>query len=272
MAKQYALRRGRSILSSFLHVVLNILLGVGSIAITAISGSWILGILLVIISKWRVFAVRPRFWWANIKANLVDFIVGASFVLLAFAASNTSLSVPLFILPVSIPLVYIILSVGYTLWLIFLKPRSSERATALQSLVAVFLGTGTAAIMAGPIDAVWLSLICFIIGYGAARHVLIQNDEKDFFLLSFLAGLLFAEIAWLSHSWLIVYTFTGTGIIIPQLALILTIFSFVLGSVYKSLFKNEGKMRFVDVAIPVIFSVLIIAIIVIGFSQPIFNI
>ena len=270
MAKKYALRRGRSILSSFLHVALNILLGVGSIIVTAISGSWILGILLVIISKWRVFAVRPRFWWANIKANLVDFIVGASFVLLAYAANSASLAIPLGVLP-SLPLIYVILAIGYTLWLIFLKPLSSERATAAQSLVAVFLGVSAAATMAGAVDSIWLSLICFIIGYGAARHVLIQNDEKDFFLLSFLAGLLFAEIAWLSQSWLIIYTFFDGSIIIPQLALILTIFSFVLGTVYKTLFKHEGKIHFADVAIPVIFSILLIAIIVIGFSQPIFN-
>lgn len=260
MAKKYALRRGRSILSSFLHVVLNILLGVGSIAITVISGSWILGILLVLISKWRVFAVRPRFWWANIKANLVDFIVGASFVLLAYAAG----SVPTWI--------HLILAIGYTLWLIFLKPRSSTRATAAQSLVAVFLGSNTAAIMVGAYDALWLSLIAFIIGYGATRHVLTQNDEEDFFLLSFLAGLLFAEMAWLCQSWLIVYTFPGTGIIISQVALILTIFAFVLGCIYKALFKREGKLQFSDVAIPVIFSILLIGIIVIGFSHPIFNI
>ena len=270
MARKYALRRGHSILSSFLHVVLNILLGVGSIAVTAISGSWVLGIVLVIISKWRVFAVRPRFWWANIKANLVDFIVGSSFVLLAYVVNSSSLSISLFGWS-AIPLAYVILAIGYTLWLIFLKPLSSERATAVQSLVAIFLGTSAAAVLIGALDSLWLALVCFIIGYSATRHVLIQNDEEDFFLLSFLAGLLFAEIAWLSQSWLIIYTLFDGSIIVPQLALLLTIFAFVLGSVYKSLFKHENKVRLADIATPVIFSVLTIAVIVLIFSQPIFN-
>ncbi|RKV95158.1 MAG: hypothetical protein D8G53_09440, partial [Candidatus Saccharimonas sp.] len=35
---------------------------------------------LVILSKWRVIAVRPRFWWANIQANLVDVAVGVGIV------------------------------------------------------------------------------------------------------------------------------------------------------------------------------------------------
>lgn len=33
---------------------------------------------LVLLSKWRIFALRPRFWWANIKTNLVDISVGLS--------------------------------------------------------------------------------------------------------------------------------------------------------------------------------------------------
>ena len=260
MGKKYVLRRSRSILSSFLHIVLNILLGAGSIALTALSGSWILGIALVLVSKWRIFAVRPRFWWANIKANLVDLIVGASFVLTAYVADSSSIWL------------YVILSVLYSLWLIALKPRSSTRATAAQALTAVFLGTNTAALMFGSFDSLWLSLIVFVIGYGATRHVLTQNDEEDFFLLSFLVGLLFAEIAWLCHSWLIIYAFGVTGIFISQIALILTIFAFVLGCVYKSLFRYEGKLKFTDIFIPVIFGILMVAIIIIGFSNPIFNI
>lgn len=259
MAK-YVLRRSKNALSSFLHVVLNLLLGFGSIAVTVLSGSWILGLLLVIISKWRVFAVRPRFWWANIKANLVDFIVGVSFVLLAYTAGSSFL------------IVHLILAICYSLWLIVLKPLSSARATAVQALVAVFIGSGTAAIMIGAKDAVWLSLICFIIGYGATRHVLIQNDEKDFFFLSFLVGLLFAEIAWLCQSWLIIYTFGSTGILVAQISIILTLFSLILGCTYKSLIRHEGKLRFSDIAIPVICSVVLIAVVVIGFSRPIFNI
>ena len=78
MADYIALRKGRNALSTITHVALNIALAVISTALTVISGNWIFAVLLVLLSKWRVVAVRPRYWWVNIKANLVDFTVGIS--------------------------------------------------------------------------------------------------------------------------------------------------------------------------------------------------
>ena len=75
MADFVALRRSRNAFSSLLHVVLNAALAVISIYITWITGSPLIGILLVILSKWRMLAVRPRYWELNIKSNLVDLIV-----------------------------------------------------------------------------------------------------------------------------------------------------------------------------------------------------
>ncbi len=40
-----------------------------------------LAIIVVILSKWRMFAVRPRFWAANVRANSVDLLVGIPIVL-----------------------------------------------------------------------------------------------------------------------------------------------------------------------------------------------
>src|ERR1700722_14451508 len=39
------------------------------------------GFIIIVLSKWRMFAVRPRFWPANIRANGVDLMVGLSIVL-----------------------------------------------------------------------------------------------------------------------------------------------------------------------------------------------
>ena len=93
MADYSIIRKSRNTLSSFLHVLMNILLGVGSISVTLISGSWILGIILVLISKWRIFAVRPRYWLLNLKSSLVDLIVGASFVVLAYLSGTEILPI-----------------------------------------------------------------------------------------------------------------------------------------------------------------------------------
>lgn len=260
MADFIFIRKSRNILSSILHIVFNILLGLGSILITVITGSWILGTILVLLSKWRVFAVRPRYWLANIKSSLVDLIVGISIVLITYCSGTD-------IMPI-----HYALGVIYVVWLIFIKPRSTEGFTEIQSLISIFLGTTAVVLMSASADAIFMAAACYIIGYGAARHVMIQNDDHDFALTTRICGLVSAEVAWISHAWLIVYKFGDTGVILPQLTIILTILAFGFGRVYKSILKHDGVLKFSDVAMPVIFSILIIAIIVIGFSKPIFDI
>src|SRR5580700_1106754 len=41
-----------------------------------------LALTIILLSKWRMFAVRPRYWLANLRANAVDIIVGVSFLVL----------------------------------------------------------------------------------------------------------------------------------------------------------------------------------------------
>ncbi len=40
-----------------------------------------LALSIVVLSKWRMFAVKPRFWASNIRANAVDLMVGLSIVI-----------------------------------------------------------------------------------------------------------------------------------------------------------------------------------------------
>lgn len=260
MADFVILRKSRNAFSSFLHVILNIALGAGSIYITWATGSFVLGFLLVLLSKWRMFAVRPRYWGLNLKSNLVDMIVGCAFILIAYCSGQT-------IIPI-----HFMAAALYSFWLIFLKPKSSEFATSMQSLWAVFFGTIALTLISASTNALNMAIGGFIIGYAAARHVLVQREEKDYEIIYLAAGIVFAEIAWLCHAWLIVYSFAGTGIIIPQLSVIATIVSFLFGYVYKSISKNEGKLKWSEVGMPTVFLALLIAVIVIWFSQPIFNV
>ena len=260
MADYVLIRKSRNVISSILHVLMNILLGIGSVAITIVTGSWVIGIILVILSKWRVFAVRPRYWMVNIISSLVDLIVGSSFVLIAYCSGSTFLPI------------HAVLGIGYTIWLVLIKPRSSEVAAEIQSLIAVFLGTTAVTMLFASSNSIFMVLSCFIIGFAASNHILVQSDDNDFSLTTITCGLINAEVAWLSNSWLIVYTFGNTGIVVPQISIILTIFSFVANRVFKSGIKHDGKIEFSEVAIPIIFSILIIAIIVIWFSNPIFDV
>jgi hypothetical protein len=165
-----------------------------------------------------------------------------------------------------------VLMAVYSIWLLFIKPLSSEQATLAQSLIAVFLGISAATIMSANVDSVVLVILSFLIGYAASRHVLAQSDAKDFTLTTLVCGLVFAEVAWLCYAWEIVYTFGSTGIRIPQLAIILTIFAFVYNYARQAMIKYQDDFRFKHILGPVIFGVLLIGIIVLCFSNPIFNI
>lgn len=260
MADYILARKSRNIASTLVHVFLNLLLGVGSVLITVLSGSPVLGLILVLVSKWRVFAVRVRFLWLNIKSNLVDLIVGISIVLLTYFAGPTFLPVDF------------VLMIIYSVWLLIIKPLSSENATLIQSLVAVFLGISAIAIGTAELNSIVITLLSFLIGYAASRHVLSQGSDKEFTLTTLICGLVFAEIAWLCHSWNIIYTFGNTGIRIPQIAIILTIFAFVYNYVRQSTIKYQADFRFKHILGPVIFGAALIGIIVLCFSNPIFNI
>lgn len=253
-------RKSRNIASTAVHAFLNVLLGMGAVLVTVFSGSPILGVILVLVSKWRVLAVRRRYLWINVKSNLVDIIVGLAVVFLAYAAGS------------NLQIVDFILMGVYIVWLLFIKPMSSESANMVQSLIAVFLGGAASTIMTMNFDALPAVLLAFLIGYAASRHVLAQTGDDDFTLTTLASGLVFAEIAWLCHSWNIVYAFPGTGIQIPQAAIIMTIFAFVYNYARQAMVRYQEDFRFRDIALPVVFGIVLIGVIVLVFSNPIFNV
>lgn len=253
-------RKSRNIASNAVYILLNILLGFGAVLGTVFSGSPAVGILLVLLSKWRIFAVRRRYLFLNIKANLVDLIVGLSIVLLAYYTST------------SLVLVDFILVSIYILWLLVIKPMSSERATLVQSIFAVMLGISASTIMTANLNPVVAVILAFLIGYAASRHVLIQSESKDFTLTTLVCGLIFGEVAYLGSVWGIIYTFGDTGIRVPQVAILLTIFSFIFNYARQTLASHAEDFRFKDIIGPIIFGIILIGIIVLWFSEPIFNI
>ena len=268
MADFVMIRKGRNALSSLTHILLNIALALISTALTVISGNWVFGVLLVILSKWRVVAVRPRYWWLNIKSNLVDFTVGLSLVLLVYfsvISSGTENSLNIWV---------IILTIIYAVWLVVIKPRSETVMAEVQSLFAVFFGTFTASVFASAVDPIVGVVICFIVGYGASRHVLVQGEEHDYTLTTFIFGLMLAELSWILYHWTIVYNLHvfDTVTKIPQLPIVATTLFFVLSRGYKSAVRHDGKIRVDDIALPAIFSALLMVVMIFLFSNPSFNI
>ncbi len=165
---------------------------------------------------------------------------------------------------------YIILSIVYIAWLLFIKPLKTTTGTLIQSLFAIFIGSNIASMMLATANPIFIILTEFIIGYSASRHILIQNQHEKSTFITLICGLVFAEISWLCNHWMIVYNFP-LNIFVSQTAVILTLAAFFFDHTYKSIEKHDGELKAEDILIPTIFSILIITIIILNFSDPKFN-
>lgn len=248
------LTKKRSVLSEFIYVILNIALAVAILAIVwAVESPWA-ALALVLLSKWRVLAVRPRYWFANIQANLVDVIVSISVVILLYAASGAVIA-------------QCILAALYTGWLLFVKPRSRRAFVTAQAGIALFLGITALAIVGYDWNVALVVLATWLIGYSVARHVLTNYDEVHVTFYSLIWGLSMAELGWLTYHWTFAYSLPGVGNIkLVQGALIALALSFLAERVYASYEKN-GEVRNNDILLPALFSISVVLVLVIFFNR-----
>lgn len=171
-----------------------------------------LALLIILLSKWRMFVVRPRYWLANITANAVDIIVGAS--LLVFMDHSASVGLQLF------------WAAMYGVWLIFIKPRSEVLAVSLQALIAQITGlialylAWTEAPLLGVVIATWL------VSYLSARHFFTSFDDEYAAFYSHTWGYFSAALTWLLNHWLLFYG------LVPQPALLLSVLGFSYAGIY----------------------------------------
>jgi hypothetical protein len=184
----------------------------------------LLATILVLLSKWRVFAVQPRFWLPNVRANLVDIIVGIGSIIMIFQAPHAWLA--------------IVWSLLYLIWLLFLKPQSEELWVGAQAFWAQFIGL--LAIFAVPTFVKHPLVMCafaWLIAWSAARHFFTNYEEPHYRTLGLTWGFLSSLLAWLSLHWLQYYVIFNM-----KLALVVFVVSIVsasLGSVYHA-YKKEA--------------------------------
>lgn len=244
----------RSRLSDIVYVVLNIALAVAVLVIVRYGQSPLLAVGLVLLSKWRALAVKPRFWFANLVANMVDVIVGASLVTLLYVANGEFLA-------------QIGLTALYTIWLLLIKPRSNKRAVTLQAAAAIFLGITAVATVSYSWDPFFAIILVWLIGYSAARHVLGDYDEPLTQIYSLITALIFAELTWIGYHWMFAYTVPGMGgTKIPQLAIILTLISFVAERAYAS-YHRYGVVKKNDVLLPIIFTAAVYIVLFVFYNR-----
>jgi hypothetical protein len=199
---------------------------------------------LVILSKWRMLAVRPRHWWPNIRANAVDIIVGIAF--LTFMANTYSASWQLF------------WAASYAAWLLILKPRSDLLGISLQAvvgqlcgLIALFVGWREAPLM-GLVFAA--GLICYV----AARHFFTSFDEPYTSLFAHTWGYFAAALIWVLGHWLLFYN------VVAQPTLLLTVIGYGLAAMY---YLDQHERLTVLLRRQFVFIMVAIVVVILAFSS-----
>lgn len=171
-----------------------------------------LAILLIFLSKWRMFAVKPRYWVPNLVANGVDIMVGIALVL--FMANTTVVWWQLF------------WTAAYAGWLLWLKPRSDVLSVSAQAMLGQLLGLGVLYLKFG--DASLFALVggTWLVCYLAARHFLTSFEERHTALLAHVWAYFGASLAFVLGHWLLFYSS------VAQVIVFLTVIGYSLAGLY----------------------------------------
>ena len=169
---------------------------------------------VVLLSKWRMVAVKSRHWLANFRANAVDIFVGFSAVIFMSLANGDRAA----------QFVWVAL---YTAWLLFIKPQSSSLWVGMQALIAQ-----TASLVA--IFLIWnnvrgellLTASVWLVTYLCARHFLTAFDEAMARVTAYTWAFFCACLTWLSAHWLLFYYS------VSQPALIITVIGYGMAALY----------------------------------------
>lgn len=231
--------------SHFLHLGLVVLLPLVALVLVRLGGGFVqLALSLVLLSKWRMFAVRPRFWPASIRANAVDIMIGLSAVLFMANSPNGY--------------VQLVWAVLYAAWLIALKPASSTFMVAAQAMVGQLCGLMALFLVwsDGPIFG--LVFLAGIICYVSARHFFDNFDEPYAKLLSYLWAYFGAALLWVTAHWLLFYG------VIAQPTLILSMIGYGLAVLYY--FDHNDRLS-AGLRRQFLFVMLAVVIIILAFSD-----
>ncbi len=150
-----------------------------------------LALLMIILSKWRMFAVKPRFWASNVRANSVDMMVGISIVVFMTHSSSMLLQLGWAVL--------------YGIWLIVIKPATGLFMISLQAFIGQMCALMALYLVwpAGP--SLGLTALTGLICFLTARHFFDSFDEPYARMLAYIWGYFGASLAWLLSHWLLYY-------------------------------------------------------------------
>lgn len=258
--------RKRGVVTDLIHAVLNILFAGAAIYLTAVMESPWPAIILVFLSKWRVLAVRPRYWWVNFLSSLPDVIVGVGLVTITWA-SQTLGAVYMAqgqVSPVPVIAIQVIMAVIYSVWLIAIKPKHSQLMVGFQALASQFIGLTAIFFVSQRIPLAITLVLAGIVAFSSARQVLGMYEERNRDMLATVWGLLTMELAFVSWHWSVSYQITPL-IRIPQIAIIVSAISVIAYRVYRS-WHDDRHVTWEELGYPTIFTIALTVLILFVFS------
>lgn len=167
---------------------------------------------VVILSKWRMFAIRPRHWPASIRLNAINIIMGLSFVV--FMAQSSSL------------IWQLLWVIAYEAWLLYVKPKSKIFWVSVQASLGQFLGLMALYLLWGRSSLAILVLASGVICYLSARHFFSAFEEPLSSTLAYIWSYIAVALTWVLGHWLLYYGF------VSQAVLLLSVLSYGLGTLY----------------------------------------
>jgi hypothetical protein len=148
-----------------------------------------------------------------------------------------------------------------------IKPRSSHHMVAIQAGVSTFVGITALATISYSWDVTFFVLFMWLIGYSATRHILGSYEEPMTSIYSLIGGLVFAEFGWIGFHWLFAYSLPHMGDIkIPQLAILVVLYSFVAERSYAS-FKRKDVIKGSDILMPIILALAVTVVLVVFYNR-----
>jgi len=150
-----------------------------------------LALAVVLLSKWRMLAVKPRFWASNVRANSIDIMVGVATVLFMNHVTTVGMQAGFAVL--------------YALWLTAIKPRGGLFWISLQAFIGQFYGLMALYLVWPDGPTIGLTFVTGLICFLAARHFFDNFNEPYARMLSYLWGYFGASLGWLLSHWLLYY-------------------------------------------------------------------
>ena len=188
----------RSSFSALTHSLLRVLLPLTLFTLVSLE-LVTLAFTLVFLFKWRVLAVKLRYWAINIQSNLVDIIVGVAVVeFMSQVALQGRLGWLIF----------------HIVWIAYIKRLSSQRGGIVQALIAQVVGVSTLLYSFRSIDFGIMMLGVWFVSYFSARHILNIAEEGHSSSIAHIWGLFSVQLAWVLGHWQLWYW------VIPQIVLL----------------------------------------------------